>query len=54
MFALSAYRQERDQMSFEENPLFFVLAVVVVTEVWMRVRQPLFAAFKRARRDTSR
>ena len=27
---------------FEENPLVFVAAVVAISEVWIRVREPLF------------
>lgn len=27
---------------FEENPLVFVVAVIAVSEAWIRVREPLF------------
>lgn len=34
---------------FEENPVVFVVAVVVVVETWLRVRERLFATARRDR-----
>jgi hypothetical protein len=38
---------------FEENPLVFVAAVVVIVEVWLRLRVKLFATL-RPRRSVPR
>lgn len=32
---------------FEENPLVFVAAVVLVVEGWLRVREPFLRLFRR-------
>jgi hypothetical protein len=32
---------------FEENPIVFVVAVVIVVEAWLRLRGPLFSMLSR-------
>ena len=32
---------------FEENPIVFVVAVIVIAETWIRVREPLFRGLTR-------
>jgi hypothetical protein len=40
-------------MFFEDNPILFVVAVVVVVEGWLRVRASVFAALAKLRRGRS-
>ena len=35
---------------FEENPVVFVAGVVAITEIWIRVREPLFSKWASFRR----
>jgi hypothetical protein len=34
---------------FEENPIVFVVAVVIVVEAWLRLRGPLFSMLSRGK-----
>lgn len=38
---------------FEENPAVFLVAVIAIVEIWIRVRERLFSAFRRKSADVA-